>query len=238
MAADPDDDGLAQQLFEAARRELPEGGVKRHALRAASAPKRSLPKQRWLLAALALGAAGGLFVLGRGFESGNSAEPGEAAGSAIRAEPIQALSRSVESASRSGEVVPRRKDAMKPAVSAPVTVLPAPSATNSAAPKLPPASLQEELALLDAARQALLSGDTKAARARLAQYDKQATRRHLGAEATLLRVQILAADGRAAEASALASEFVAKYPNSPLVDRAKSFVQKSPRGSIQGGKGP
>lgn len=250
MAPDPDDDPLALRLFEAARRERPEPGVKQGALRPASAQTRSLSKQRWLLAALAMGAAGVLFVVGQGFESGPAGLGPEADASGIRAEPIQAHSRSIESASKPREVVPRRKEATESPVSPPVTAAPPSSAprgaaapssgapARSATPKLSPASLERELELLDAARQALLGGDTSAAQARLAQYDKVATRRHLGAEATVLRMQILAAEGRTSEASALASEFVAKHPNSPLVDRAKSFVQSSPRGSIQEGVGP
>lgn len=235
MAPDPDHKTLAEQLFEAARRERPLPEVKQRALRAASAPKPLRLKQHWLLAALALAALGVLFALGRPFDR---AEPEQTAElDSIRPEPVQA--------SKSVAVVPGKLDPSPPVTAAPTNSAPrvavVPSNSVSAARpalKAPAASLEQELELLDRARQALLSGDTTTALARLAQYDQTATRRHLGAEAALLRIQVLAASGRASEASVLASKFVAQHPNSPLVDRAKSFVQTSPRGNVNQGVGP
>ena len=236
MVPDPDDEALAEQLFEAARRERPMPGVKQQTLRVAAAAKPWLPKERWLLVALTLGALGALFALGQHFDR---PELGQAAGlGSIRPEPLQVSSRSVA-------VVPGKVDARPPVTAAPTSsaarIAVVPSNRVSAArpaPKAPAASLEQELEMLDRVRQALLGGDTTTALARLTQYDQTATRRHLGAEATLLRIQVLAASGRASEASALASEFVAKHPNSPLVDRAKSFVQLPPRGDIKEGVGP
>jgi len=236
MAPDPDHNTLAEQLFEAARRERPAPELKQQALRAASAPKPLPLKKHWLLVALALGALGVLFALGRPFDR---AEPKQAAElDSIRPEPLQVSSKSVA-------VVPGKLHPTPPVTAAPTNSAPrgavAPSNSVSAvrpALKAPAASLEQELEMLDRARQALLSGDTTTARARLAQYDQTATRRHLGAEAALLRIQVLAVSGRASEASALASEFVAQHPNSPLVDRAKSFVHTSPGGNVNQGVGP
>jgi len=235
MVQDPDDNSLAEQLFAAARHERPAPAVKQTALRAASA-KPSLPTERWLLVALALGALGALLAFGHRLDR---AEPGQAAElGSIRREPIQVSSRSVAS-------VPGKRDARPSVTAAPTSSAPRVTSASSSSvaprslpPKAPAASLEQELEMLDRVRQALLGGDTQTALARLAQYDQAATRRQLGAEATLLRIQILAASGRAAEASALASAFVAKHPNSPLVDRAKSFVQLPPRGDIKEGVGP
>ena len=231
MVPDPDDKTLAEQLFEAARRERPAPGVKQQALRVASAPK--LPTPRWLLVALALGALGVLFALG-GQRERVEPEPAAELGS-IRPEPIEVSSRSV----------PGKRDASPPVTVAPTSSAPRDVTTPSTrvpaprpAPKALAASLEQELEMLDLVRQALLGGDTKTALLRLTRYDQTATRRHLGAEATLLRIQALAASGRASEASVLASEFVARHPNSPLVDRAKSFVHTSPRGNVNQGVGP
>lgn len=229
MAPDPDDKTLAEQLFEAARCERPAPQLKQQALRVASV--RRLPKKHWRLAALALGALGVLFVLGRPFDRAGREQATELG--SIRPEPIQVSSKSVAAA-----------PGLRPPVAATATnsaprVAVAPSLPAARpAPKAPAASLEQELEMLDRARQALLGGDTKTALARLTQYDQTATRRHLGAEATLLRIQVLAASGRVAEASVLASEFVAQHPNSPLVDRAKSFVHTSPRGNVNQGVGP
>ena len=230
MTPDSDDDRWAEQLFEAARDERPALLAKSRVLRAVSA-KPPQPKGRWLLAALALGA-----VLLVAFAQRAEIFRGDGAGapdtSAIRAEPVEARSRSVE-------VVPQRKQvATKGEVT---SAAPSNSAMSSvvapsrpAAPKVPPATLEQELQMLDAARQALLRGDSGAALTQLSQYERAATRRHLGAEAMLLRIQILAASRRASEASALAREFVAQQPNSPLVDRAKSFVSEN----IERSEGP
>ncbi|HEU5077322.1 MAG TPA: hypothetical protein VFU02_24190 [Polyangiaceae bacterium] len=237
MAPDPDADELAQQLFEAARGERPAPAVKRDALRAATVSTPSRSRRGWLVAAVVLASPGVLLLLGGNFEfiRGDGAGGGPEGG-AISAEPIRVRSRSVETVSRPPPVVRRVEDATGLPVASAVPTNPAPNAAGasnrSVVQRVPAASLEEELQMLDGARQALLGGDAGAALARLSQYERTATRRHLGAEATVLRVQILAASGRGSEASELASQFVATHPNSPLVDRAKSFIQESKRGEV------
>ena len=54
MTPDADDDTLAEQLFEAARRDRPAPSVKHRVLRAVSTPRPAPRLSRWLLAALAV----------------------------------------------------------------------------------------------------------------------------------------------------------------------------------------
>ena len=49
----------------------------------------------------------------------------------------------------------------------------------------------------------------------------------LGAEASLLRIEALAASGRRDEAARLARKFAVDHPNSPLIDRALAFVREA-----------
>ncbi len=230
---DPDDDTFAKQLFEAARREGPSEVVKRRALRDASASKRAKRPWRWLLFAAALGAPIVVLVHLRGAPRVSGmivAEPARE-----RTTPSEAPSLpSPASAAQPAQTAegPRALVPMtQPATNSPTNSKSSAVAgsAHSSSPTLRSATLEEELAMVDRARQALLDGNNDAALAGLAQYEKLATSRHLGAEAALLRIQIIAATGRSSEASRLATEFVAKNPNNPLVDRAKSFIREPAR---------
>lgn len=101
---------------------------------------------------------------------------------------------------------------------------------RSAESATPPRSLAAELALLNEARSHLSAGDGSRALELLSRHGKMPGALH--AEATLLRMEALAATGRAAEAAALSREFVARYPQSPLVDRARSFSGEPTMGGV------
>jgi hypothetical protein len=62
----------------------------------------------------------------------------------------------------------------------------------------------------------------------LDRYDTGAYGSALSVEATLLRVEALEAVGRRVEASALARRFIAENPDSPLAERAQSFIVDGP----------
>lgn len=213
MTPHSDDDAFAEQLFEAARRERPVASTRRRALREVSRKRRTFRLERWFLVAAAMGAAWVVLVQVRGagrVAPAISAEPVPVGRGPVEAQPQRAPSSidSAESAPASSAKAPARAPAPKPRI----------------------VTLEEELALLDRVRQSLLQGDTGASLESLAHYDKVATSRRLGAEAGLLRIQVLAAAGRSAQASELASEFVRKHPNSPLADRAQSYiVEPAPR---------
>ena len=84
-------------------------------------------------------------------------------------------------------------------------------------------SLAQEVAQLDQVSAKLGSGDTDAALRLLEDYEHGSAPR-LSAEATLLKIEALARAGRTDEARAIAKNFVARYPDSPLVDRARAYL--------------
>lgn len=98
--------------------------------------------------------------------------------------------------------------------------------TSPAAPPLAkPMTLLGELELLKRARTALRSGEAEQALELLERHARERSGKGLDAEATLLRIETLAALGRHADASALAARFVRDNPNGALNDRAKSFIR-------------
>ena len=218
MSSDPIDE-LSARLFDAARQErLPDGAQQRALLAArrelAAIPK--LPAQRsnvawWSTAAagIALAAGVALFVRHREPNAG------------IRAEPARS-SNSVPSPH-----APAASQTATPVASA--SAPPAPLSVPNGAPvpvQSAPASLTDELGALKLASSALNSGDPRAALAALDRYDHVLKGKVMRAEATLLRIEALARTGQAGAASALAQRFVEQNPGSPLVDRARSFVQQ------------
>ncbi len=106
---------------------------------------------------------------------------------------------------------------------------PASSASSESTPVVSPkhvASLSEEVAALDQARQLLASGNTNGALAKLDDYKNVLGGKRLVLEAAVLRIQALSSAGRTAEASRLARRFIEENPGSPLVDRARGFVRE------------
>lgn len=77
---------------------------------------------------------------------------------------------------------------------------------------------------MERARTALRSGNGAQALELLDRHARERSGTALEAEATLLRIETLAALGRRSEASELAARFVRESPNSALGDRAKSFI--------------
>jgi hypothetical protein len=85
----------------------------------------------------------------------------------------------------------------------------------------PPATLTRELALLEEARNAVIQGRPAAALSTLAAYEKEFAAGSMSSEATALRVEALVKAGLRDEGRAAARAFLAKYPQSPLVDRVR-----------------
>ena len=217
MTPDPIDQWSAR-LFEAARSEsLPEGAEQRllaAALREVRTAERAPIVLRkgvlfgGLLAGALLAAAFALQL--------NRQRPTEA----ISAEPTVPRS----SAPKLAPAAPSA-----PSASALPAPIPAPSSVRSSPTAPRPsasagATLSDELDALKIASSALSAGDSNAALAALDRYDHVLKGSKLRAEATLLRVQALARAGNTEAASALAQRFVEQNPNSPLVDRARSFI--------------
>jgi outer membrane protein assembly factor BamD (BamD/ComL family) len=89
-------------------------------------------------------------------------------------------------------------------------------------------TLLAEIELLKRARTVLRSGDAAQAIELLTRHARERTGNGLEAEATLLRIEALAALGQHADASELATRFVHENPNSALGDRAKRFIRATP----------
>jgi hypothetical protein len=252
---------LEAKLFAAAREEQPEAELLERVLRAAREPARhpaalrsrsappasnrrvraSSSKLGWLLAAAALAAALGLAWL-RSFE-----RHGELAISAEHAprqtQPAIAPSPSAPAVSAPVPAVavpPRAPAAPAVKAEAPERTRPHPARATTAPqrasapgsePPAAPATLATEIGLLKQAREALREGDAARASSLLDGYDA-AHGTALGAEATLLRIEVLSAQGHSEQARALAQRFLADNPDSPLADRARRL--SAARGAASG----
>ena len=95
-----------------------------------------------------------------------------------------------------------------------------------AAPAVPAADLRDQIALIDAARSAVKSGATDRALTLLRRYDSSFPGGAFRPEALALRIETLDQAGRSAEARALARDFLARYPQSPVADRVARVAQK------------
>jgi hypothetical protein len=102
---------------------------------------------------------------------------------------------------------------------------PAPSSSAPAEkPKTPSASVAEAIALLDAARKALDSGDMAGAVSQLDRYDGRFPKGPLRPEADLLRIETLVRRGDRAAARALADALAIQLPGSAHAQRARDLV--------------
>jgi TolA-binding protein len=84
--------------------------------------------------------------------------------------------------------------------------------------------LSAEISLIDAAKRALAGGDTAEAIRQLDAYRSAFPRGTLAAEATALRIEVLARAGRREEARALLDELKASHPDSPLLESLAQIV--------------
>lgn len=97
-----------------------------------------------------------------------------------------------------------------------------PSLPASAGPSsLGPSSLGQQVALLDAAREALTAGDAERALGLIASYHRRFPSGALEQEATVLEVDALEAKGRAAQATNLKEQFLAEHPESAHRERVQ-----------------
>lgn len=93
------------------------------------------------------------------------------------------------------------------------------------APAVNSTTLEEETAMLESARSELAAGKPESALSFLDRYDR-VSGGHLTAQATLLRIQVLAKSGRASLAAKLAQRFVDSDPKGPLAEQARSYIPK------------
>lgn len=97
---------------------------------------------------------------------------------------------------------------------------------NEVAPTTPPSTLEQELAVLDAARGALAAGRWGDAQRHLNDYARRFPRGKLGLEAEVLRIEALASSGDAEGASRRASAILKRSPNSVVAARLRRFVRE------------
>jgi hypothetical protein len=101
--------------------------------------------------------------------------------------------------------------------------------TSVAAPASAPPSagdLRDQIALLDAVRAAVKGGSSERALVLLRRYDATYPGGAFRPEALALRIEALDQDGRHAEARALARDFLARYPQSPVAARVARIAGK------------
>ncbi|HWA76756.1 MAG TPA: hypothetical protein VG937_30695 [Polyangiaceae bacterium] len=216
MSDDPLDQ-LSARLFRAAREEPLPDGAERRALEAmlheSGAPRVGRARSRILLLAAAFA---GLVLLSTALSKRDRPE--------------------VSIAAEHPSVV-KRAPTLLPATATPPPPEPAkktealPTVTSakpkSVAPEHPtPPTLQDELEALRVAEKSLSAADPSAALQALDRYDRVLKGQKLRAEATLLRIEALSKSGQSQAAAELAARFAKQNPSSPLVDRARSFINQ------------
>jgi hypothetical protein len=176
---------------------------------------------RWT--AVALLGAGGLFFVGHSVRRPEVVSPPAEVKVAAPDLPASAAPRSEEA-----EAVPMPATIpAEPSASPKARPQPTSRPSSLAAPLAPSGSLRDEIALLDAARRALGSGDTRLALATLDRHQTEFPRGLLGQETTLLRIEVLARGGNRPAAEALARQFLARHPDSPHAKRIESLLGPS-----------
>ncbi|MEZ4444747.1 MAG: hypothetical protein R3B72_37070 [Polyangiaceae bacterium] len=91
-----------------------------------------------------------------------------------------------------------------------------------------PSSTARALAALDDAKRAVEAGDAAGAARALADYDASRGGGALDPEAALLRLRVLQLSGHRAEAAALARQWLAQQPNTPVAGRLRQIAQENP----------
>jgi hypothetical protein len=87
------------------------------------------------------------------------------------------------------------------------------------------AALKQQLVLVDHARALATSGDSAAALRAVDEYDRRFPGGALSEEASLVRIEAVAARGDRDHAAALAERFVAEHPGSVYADRVRAIVR-------------
>jgi hypothetical protein len=231
-AASVDAASVDAAFRETAARELADGrpGARVRSLRAF-----------WLAAAAVLGGAGALWLSPATEQRSISLSPerGRATPRSARptvgaASPDVSGPSAIEASAPLGNPPPEEK-APKVALPVPRRSAPAAPAADSA-PSAGAASAAEseasassknaldDLELLKRARVGLRAGAADRALELLDRYARERVDGGVEADATLLRLEALAALGRKGEASRLATRFVRDSPNSVLADRARTFI--------------
>jgi hypothetical protein len=221
----PDElDRLSSELFDAARRDAPSPALRARLLELPSEKRRfNAPVALGVGALLALAAAVAVMIRashGNDVSVEIDREPSTASAARERPRPnAEAIAPSPAPTTEPSALAAKRRSTAK-----------APSASAGPPTTL---TLSAELALLNEARAHVSQGEPARALELLARHDR-APNASLRAEAALLRIEALRAAGDVAQAAELAKEFVERYPQSPLADRARRLSTDG-EGSKEGG---
>ncbi|HEV8548921.1 MAG TPA: hypothetical protein VGQ57_07835 [Polyangiaceae bacterium] len=114
-------------------------------------------------------------------------------------------------------------------VQAPEPAVTAEPAKAPAVARLAPvdSSLTAELAALEGARRAFLSHDYAQSLRLLDDYSRRFPKRKLASEATVLRIEALAARGDRDAATRIGRDFLQNHPNGPYAQRVRSVIGDS-----------
>jgi hypothetical protein len=99
---------------------------------------------------------------------------------------------------------------------------PSPPSRSSSSASDP--GIQDQIALIDRARGAVAAHQPAAAMAALDEYQRRFPAGVLAQEATLLRIETLAARGDKADAARLGRQFLERYPRSAMAARVKALT--------------
>jgi hypothetical protein len=217
-------DRLSSELFAAARRDAPSPALRARLLEL-------LPEKRRFNAPVALG-VGALLALAAAVAVMIRASQGDDVSVDIDREPSIASAPRQRPRPNAEAIAPSPAPATESSARAPKR---GPAAKAPSASPVPPTplTLSAELALLNEARAHVSQGAPARALELLARHDR-APNASLRAEAALLRIEALRAAGDVAQAAELAKEFVERYPQSPLADRARRLSTDG-EGSKEGG---
>jgi hypothetical protein len=145
--------------------------------------------------------------------------------------PVQAMARHFELRADDALTTDEEKSALAPVLVPAVPaapVQPTQKAQRNAEDRA--LTLSAEISLLADVRKALRAGDSSRALTMLDRSQRQLALGQLRLEAEVLRLEALAKLGKFEQASARAKRFVENNPNSPLVDRARTFVREPSSG--------
>lgn len=104
---------------------------------------------------------------------------------------------------------------------------PQPSPSPAAEEQAPSTGLSDELAALDRAQKAIHAGDGDAALAAIDNYDQRFSKKQLGLEARVLRIEATLGQGKHERARDLARDFLAAHPDSPYAQRVRHLAKQA-----------
>ena len=145
-------------------------------------------------------------------------------GNAAKAASLEAQTASAVAAAASTAVEAPAPSAAEVAAPVAEAVPSATAAPHASAKAVEKPSLADEVASLDAAREALGSGNAGGALRALDDHDRRFAGGALGPEALVLRIQALVQRGDRASASRLGEAYLAAHPRSPHANRVRSLL--------------